>query len=70
MSTGVRLEVQIGAAYYIPIVVVPGLVVGHLRMFPMLLRRSYRDGDRPFPPTPTSPSLDGAGPITSWAAGP
>jgi hypothetical protein len=38
MSTGVRLQVEIGAAYYIPIVIVLALVVSHLMMLAMLVR--------------------------------
>jgi hypothetical protein len=38
MSTGVRLQVEIGAAYYIPTVIVPALVVSHLLMLVMLVR--------------------------------
>jgi len=38
MSTGVRLQVEIGAAYYIPTVIVPALVVSHLMMLVMLVR--------------------------------
>ena len=38
MFTGVRLQVEIGAAYYIPTVIVPALVVSHLLMLAMLVR--------------------------------
>ncbi len=36
---GVTLQVQLGAAYYIPVVVVPALLVTHAMIFGMLLRR-------------------------------
>jgi hypothetical protein len=36
---GIRHEVQLGAAYYIPTVAVPALLVTHAMIFAMLLRR-------------------------------
>jgi hypothetical protein len=36
---GITLKVQLGAAYYIPTVVVPALFVTHAIIFRMLLRR-------------------------------
>ena len=37
---GLSNNVQLGAAYYIPTFVVPALVVTHVMIFRMLLRRS------------------------------
>jgi hypothetical protein len=37
---GLSAEVQLGAAYYIPTLVVPALVVTHLMIFRILVRRS------------------------------
>ena len=38
LSQGVRLEVQLGAAYYIPTVAVPVLLITHVMMFRLLTR--------------------------------
>jgi hypothetical protein len=38
MATGARLRVQLGAAYYIPTMIVPALVVTHVMMLALLLR--------------------------------
>ena len=37
---GLRNNVQLGAAYYIPTYVVPALLVTHAMMFAMLVRRA------------------------------
>jgi hypothetical protein len=37
---GLSADVQLGAAYYIPTFVVPALVVTHVMVFRLLLRRS------------------------------
>ena len=37
MSAGARLQVQLGAAYFIPTFVVPALVVTHVMIFMLLL---------------------------------
>jgi hypothetical protein len=39
MAAGVRLQVELGATYFIPTVVVPALVISHVMMFGLLLRR-------------------------------
>ena len=39
VSQGVRLDVQLGAAYYIPILAVPVLFVTHAMIFALLRRR-------------------------------
>jgi hypothetical protein len=39
MSQGVRLDVQLGAAYYIPILAVPVLFITHFMIFGLLARR-------------------------------
>lgn len=39
VTTGVRLRVELGAAYYIPTFVVPALFVTHAMIFAMLVRR-------------------------------
>ena len=39
LAQGVRLGVQLGAAYYIPVVAVPALLVTHAMVFGLLLRR-------------------------------
>jgi hypothetical protein len=39
LSQGVRLDVQLGAAYYIPILVVPVLLITHVMIFVLLRRR-------------------------------
>lgn len=36
LSQGVRLEIQLGAAYYIPILVVPVLLITHVMIFALL----------------------------------
>jgi hypothetical protein len=38
-AQGIRLQVELGAAYYIPTVVVPALYVTHFMIFVMLVRR-------------------------------
>jgi hypothetical protein len=40
VAQGVRLQVRLGAAYYIPILAVPVLLVTHAMIFAILLRRS------------------------------
>jgi len=39
VSQGVRLEVRLGAAYFIPILVVPVLFITHVMIFALLRRR-------------------------------
>ena len=39
LSQGVRLDVQLGAAYYIPVLVVPVLLITHAMIFVLLRRR-------------------------------
>lgn len=40
---GARLQVSLGAAYYIPTVVNPAMWVSHFMIFSMLLRRSHEE---------------------------
>ena len=39
LSQGVRLDVQLGAAYYIPVLAVPVLFITHAMIFALLRRR-------------------------------
>jgi hypothetical protein len=39
LSQGIRLDVQLGAAYYIPVLAVPVLLVTHVMIFALLRRR-------------------------------
>lgn len=39
LSQGVRLDVQLGAAYYIPVLVVPVLLITHVMIFALLRHR-------------------------------
>jgi hypothetical protein len=41
LFSGARLQVVLGAAYYIPTFVVPALLVTHAMIFTMLVRRSH-----------------------------
>ena len=39
VTQGIRLDVQLGAAYYIPVLAVPVLLVTHVMIFALLRRR-------------------------------
>jgi len=46
LMNGLRHDVQLGSAYYIPIVIVPALLVTHAVMFALLLQRRARPAGR------------------------